>query len=88
METDAALEFQQVGRAEGVGLCDDRNEVDTCAQALHDLNVEGLQSVAGGTDEVQAGVDAEVDFLHAARLLLLEHVALVLVVEKLDDGLP
>ena len=39
-------------------------------------------------DEVQAGVDTEVNLVLAARLLLLEHVRLVLVVEELDDGLP
>jgi hypothetical protein len=44
--------------------------------------------VAGGADEVQAGVDTEVDFVCAARLLLLQHVGLVLVVEELDDRLP
>jgi hypothetical protein len=44
--------------------------------------------VAGGADEVQAGVNTEIDLIRAARLLLLQHVRLVLVVEELDDGLP
>jgi hypothetical protein len=44
--------------------------------------------VAGGADEVQAGVDTEIDLIRAARLLFLQHVRLVLVVEELDDGLP
>jgi len=44
--------------------------------------------VAGGPDKVQAGVDTEVDLIRAARLLLLQHVRLVLVVEEFDDGLP
>jgi len=44
--------------------------------------------VASGADEVQAGVDTEVDLVCAARLLLLQHVGLVLVVKELDDGLP
>jgi hypothetical protein len=82
------LELGQVGRAEGIGLGNDWNEVDARAQALHDLNVERLEGVAGGADEVQAGVHAEVDLVLAARLLLLEHVRLVLVVEELDDGHP
>jgi hypothetical protein len=44
--------------------------------------------VAGGADEVQAGVNTEIDLIRAARLLLLQHVRLVLVVEELNDGLP
>jgi hypothetical protein len=33
-------------------------------------------------------VHAEVDLVLAARLLLLEHIGLMLVVEELDDGHP
>lgn len=44
--------------------------------------------MASGSDEVQAGVDAEVDLVGTARLLLLQHVRLVLVVKELNDGLP
>lgn len=44
--------------------------------------------MAGGADKVQAGVNTEIDLIRAARLLLLQHVRLVLVVEELDDGLP
>ena len=44
--------------------------------------------MARRADEVQARVDAEVDLVQAARLLFLEHVRLVLVIEKFDDGHP
>jgi hypothetical protein len=44
--------------------------------------------VAGRANEVQAGVHTEIDLLGSARLLLLEHVALMLVVKELDDRLP
>ena len=44
--------------------------------------------MAGGADEVQAGVNTEIDLIRAARLLLLQHVRLMLVVKELDDGLP
>lgn len=44
--------------------------------------------MAGGADEVQAGVHTEVDLVLAARLLLLEHVGFMLIVEELDDGHP
>lgn len=41
-----------------------------------------------GADEVQASVYAKVDLVIPARLLLLKHVGLVLVVEEFDDGHP
>ena len=44
--------------------------------------------MASRADEVQTGVDTEIDLLLTARLLLLEHVGFVLVVEELDDGHP
>jgi hypothetical protein len=44
--------------------------------------------VASRANEVQAGVDTEVDLVGTARLLLLQHVRLMLVVEELDYGLP
>lgn len=39
-------------------------------------------------DKIEAGVDTEIDLLCAARLLLLQHIRLMLVVEKLDNWLP
>lgn len=44
--------------------------------------------MASRTDEVQASVDTEIDLVISSRLLLLQHVGLVLVVEELDDGHP
>jgi hypothetical protein len=84
----ALLELEQICGAERIGLGDNGNQIDASAQLLHNLNVERLQGVPGGADEVKAGVDTEVDLVGAARLLFLQHVRLMLVVEKLDDGLP
>jgi len=44
--------------------------------------------VAGRANEVQTGVHTEINLLRSARLLLLKHVALMLVVEELNDRLP
>jgi hypothetical protein len=33
-------------------------------------------------------MDTEIDLVVAARLLFLEHIGLMLVVQELDDGLP
>ena len=82
------LELVQVGRGHGVGLGDDGDQVDTGAQTLHDLNVEGLQGVAGGADKVQAAVDTHVAELLALGLLVLTHVRLVLIIDKVHNGHP
>jgi hypothetical protein len=86
--SDAGLEARQVGRGQGVSFGDNGNEVDTRAEALHDFDIERLQGVASGSNEVEAGVYTEVDFVSTAGLLLLQHVGLVLVVKELDDGHP
>ena len=44
--------------------------------------------MAGGTDEVQAGVHSQIDLLRPAWLLLLQHIALMLVIQELNDRLP
>lgn len=82
------LELGKVGRAHGVGLGNDGNEVDSRAESLHDLDIQRLQGVAGGSDEVQACVHTEIDLVISAGLLLLEHVRLMLVVQELNNGHP
>ena len=87
-QTYSQLEPLQVNGAKSIGLGNDRDQVDTSAQALHDFDIERLEAVTGGTDEVETGVHTQVDTIIALRLLFLKHVGLVLVVEELDDGLP
>jgi len=82
------LELGEVCWAQCIGLGDNGNQVDTGAEPLHNLNIQGLQGVASGSNEVQAGVDAQIDLIGAAGLLFLQHVGLMLVVQELDDGLP
>jgi len=86
--TNLSLKLSEVDRAESVGLGNDGDQVDSRAQSLHDLDIKGLQGVAGRTDEVQTGVDTEVDLVLATGLLLLEHVGFVLVVQEFDDWHP
>jgi hypothetical protein len=105
--TDALLEGKQVTLCEGIRLCNDRDEIDAGTETLHDLNIEGLETVTklnswtrclegygenvrvpGWPDKVQAGVNTKVALLAALRLLLLNHVGLVLVVNKVDNGGP
>ena len=46
----------------GVCLPDDRNDVDLLVDLLHHLHVQGLQSVSGRGDEIEAGVHSEGKF--------------------------
>ena len=55
---DAILELLTLLESERVGLCDDRDNVDSLAQLLEDDNVNGLEAVTGGRDEVKTAVDA------------------------------
>jgi len=82
------LELGKVGRAESIGLGNNGNEVDSRAQTLHDLNIQRLQGVTSRADEVKAGVDTKIDLVLTARLLLLQHVGLMLIIQELDDGHP
>jgi hypothetical protein len=44
--------------------------------------------VSGRSDKVQAGVNTEINLINTARLLLLQHIRLMLVIQELDDGHP
>lgn len=44
--------------------------------------------MAGRSDEVETGVDTEVDLVRTTRLLFLQHVGFMLIVEEFDDGHP
>lgn len=82
------LVASQVSRAEGICLCDNGDQVDSRAQSFHNLNVQRLQCVSGGADEIQAGMNTEINLINTARLLLLQHVRFMLVVQELDDWHP
>ena len=43
---DAVLELLALFKREGVGLCDDWDNVDSLAQLLKDDNIDGLKTVA------------------------------------------
>ena len=45
-----------------VFLTDDRDDVDLLVDLLHHLHVQGLQSVSGRGDEIEAGVHSEGKF--------------------------
>lgn len=57
-------------------------------QLLHHLNVDGLQGVASGLNEVDNGVDAVVDNVHAVNLVLGIQVGVKALLNVLDNGVP
>lgn len=69
--TNLLLKLGKVGRAQSVSLGNNGNQVDSGAKSPHDLNVERLESVPGGTDEVEAGVDTQINLVLSPGLLLL-----------------
>ena len=68
------LELGEINRAEGVSFRDDRDQIDPRAQSFHDFNVEWLESVAGGANEIETGVHSQIDLVNTTGLLLLEHI--------------
>ena len=60
--TNLCLEHVDLLDCAGVGLPDDRDDVDLLVDLLHHLHVQGLQSVSGWGDEIEAGVHSEGKF--------------------------
>lgn len=44
--------------------------------------------MAGRSDEIETGMNTKINLVCTARLLLLKHVRLVLVIQEFDDGHP
>jgi len=86
--TYSLLEAGQVSWAEGIRLRNNWDQVDSGAQSLHNLNVQWLQGVSSGSNEVQAGVDTEINLVHTARLLFLQHIRLMLIIQEFDNWHP
>ena len=57
-------------------------------QAAHHLNVQRLQGVTGGLDEVDTGVDAVVNDVAAVDLVLGLEVGVVALLDVLDNWAP
>lgn len=73
---------------DGVGLGNDGNKVDLVMKLLHHLNVQGLQRMASGLDEVDNSVNAVVDNVHAVDLVLGVQVRIESLLNVLDDRIP
>jgi hypothetical protein len=86
---DALLELLTLLHSQGVGLGNDRDNVDHIGQLLQDDNVDGLERVAGRLNEEEAAVDASVlDVPLSLGGELLSQVGGVLIFDVLDDRIP
>lgn len=72
--TNALLEQSEVVLREGISFGNNGNEIDTSAEALHDLNVEGLERMPSWPNEIQASVNTQVTLFFSLRLLFLPHI--------------
>ena len=82
------LEESDLLVGEGIGLCDDRDEIDLGVQSAHHLDIEGLERVASGLDEVHAGVHAVVNDVHAVDLVLGLQICIESLLNVLNDWPP
>ena len=71
-----------------VGLGNNRDEVDLGVKSAHDLNIEGLERVAGRLDEVDTGVHAVIDNVHAVDLVLGIKISIEPLLNVLHDWSP
>ena len=82
------LEKRDLLIGQGIGLCNDRDEVDLGVQSAHHLDIERLERVAGGLDEVHAGMHAVVDDVHAVDLVLCLQIGIESLLNILNDWSP
>jgi len=44
-KTYASFEYSQIALGEGIGLGNNGNKIDTCAETLHNLDIQRLQAI-------------------------------------------
>jgi hypothetical protein len=86
--TYTLLESGNLLVGQSISLGNDGNQVDLGVETAHDLNVQRLQRMAGGLNEVDTGVDAVVDNVAAVDLVLGLEVGVVALLDVLDNWAP
>lgn len=86
---DTLLECPALLHRQGVGLRDDRDNIDHIGELLEHNNINRLQGVTGWLDEEQAAVNASIlDVLVTVGCELLAQVGGVLILDVFDNGVP
>jgi hypothetical protein len=86
--TYTLLESSNLLAGHGVTLGNDRNQVDLLVQSLHELNVQGLEGVAGGGNEIKASIDTGIGDLATVHSVLLFKICVKSTFDRLQDGFP
>ena len=71
-----------------ISLGNNRDEIDFGVKSAHDLDIQRLERVASRLNEVNAGVHAVVDNVHAVDLVLGVEVSIKSLLDVLDNGSP
>lgn len=87
LEEDLGLEAGELGESEGVGLCDDGDQVDLLVELPHGGHVQHSEPMAPRRDEVEAAVDTIVHYGLAMKTALVLEVFLELNVDVIRKGL-
>lgn len=82
------LEQSNLLIGEGVCLGNDRDQVNLGVQSAHDLNVQRLQGVTGGLDEVDTGVNTVVNDVGTIDLVLGLQISVVSLLNVLNNRAP
>ena len=86
---DPILEQLPLLQSQTIRLCNNGHHIHRLAQLFEHDDIDRLQRVAGGGDEVETAVDAGVlDVALTLSCELLAEVGGVLVFDVLDDGIP
>lgn len=86
---DAFFECSALLQRKGVGLCDDRHDIDNIGELLQNHNVNRFEGVARRLDEEQAAVNSCVlDVSLSLRSELLSEVSTMLVFDVFHNGIP
>lgn len=88
MQTYSLLERDNLLVRQGIRLGDDGNKVDLGMEALHDLDIKGLQRVAGGLNEEHTSMDAVIHNVHAVHFVLGIEVRIKTLLDVVDNGPP
>lgn len=86
--THSGLEADNLLVRQGVGLGNDRDQVDLGVEASHNLNVQRLEGVASGLDEEDTGVNSVVNNVHSVDLVLSIEVGIETLLNVVDNGAP
>lgn len=90
-EMDAShplLECENLLVCQGVGFCDDRNEIDLGVKTLHHLNVQRFERMTSGLDKIDACVYPVVDDSGSVDLAFRIKIGIKAIVDIINDCTP